>query len=174
MTFQQLDLNQGHGVGPMSLSSLGDCHLVVQTSDLLEKTNFVQGSRVAQKKIQRRKKKILWRMKYKTANKVRFEHTLSQHPCSFSCHLLSSIMPLVHITWLPKACRTAKVRKEIADAVMKVGVASSTSQHCCCPCCTASTLSMVSFFFVYHSSQATFLHVCFNNAICTCKTPHRL
>jgi len=28
-------------------------------------------------------------------------------------------MPFVHITWLPKACRTAKVRKEIADAVMK-------------------------------------------------------
>jgi len=28
-------------------------------------------------------------------------------------------MPLVHITWLPKACRTAQVRKEIADAVIK-------------------------------------------------------
>eukprot|EP00529_Nitzschia_sp_RCC80_P040106 CAMPEP_0113490684 /NCGR_PEP_ID=MMETSP0014_2-20120614/27173_1 /TAXON_ID=2857 /ORGANISM="Nitzschia sp." /LENGTH=82 /DNA_ID=CAMNT_0000384463 /DNA_START=69 /DNA_END=317 /DNA_ORIENTATION=- /assembly_acc=CAM_ASM_000159 len=32
-------------------------------------------------------------------------------------------MPFVHVTWLPKACRTAKVRKEIADAVMKVMVA---------------------------------------------------
>jgi hypothetical protein len=29
-------------------------------------------------------------------------------------------MPFVHITWLPKACRTAVVRKEIADAVIKV------------------------------------------------------
>ena len=28
-------------------------------------------------------------------------------------------MPFVHITWLPKACRTAKVRSEIAEAVMK-------------------------------------------------------
>mmetsp|Transcript_128285 Transcript_128285/g.191194 ORF Transcript_128285/g.191194 Transcript_128285/m.191194 type:complete len:83 (-) Transcript_128285:134-382(-) len=32
-------------------------------------------------------------------------------------------MPFVHITWLPKACRTATVRKEVADAVMKVMVA---------------------------------------------------
>eukprot|EP00934_Nitzschia_sp_Nitz4_P007112 Nitzschia sp. Nitz4//scaffold428_size8251//2713//3075//NITZ4_009132-RA/size8251-processed-gene-0.40-mRNA-1//-1//CDS//3329551632//7102//frame0 len=29
-------------------------------------------------------------------------------------------MPLVHITWLPKACRTAAVRKEIAQAVIEV------------------------------------------------------
>ncbi|CAJ1953481.1 unnamed protein product [Cylindrotheca closterium] len=28
-------------------------------------------------------------------------------------------MPFVHITWLPKACRTAAVRKEVADAVIK-------------------------------------------------------
>ena len=28
-------------------------------------------------------------------------------------------MPFVHITWLPKTCRTAKVRKEIAEAVIK-------------------------------------------------------
>ena len=28
-------------------------------------------------------------------------------------------MPFVQITWLPKACRTAAVRKEVADAVMK-------------------------------------------------------
>ena len=32
-------------------------------------------------------------------------------------------MPFVHITWLPKACRTAQVRQEIAKAVMKVMVA---------------------------------------------------
>lgn len=32
-------------------------------------------------------------------------------------------MPFVQITWLPKACRNAKVRKEIADAVMKVMIA---------------------------------------------------
>jgi phenylpyruvate tautomerase PptA (4-oxalocrotonate tautomerase family) len=32
-------------------------------------------------------------------------------------------MPFVHITWLPKSCRTATVRKEIADAVMRVMVA---------------------------------------------------
>lgn len=29
-------------------------------------------------------------------------------------------MPFVQITWLPKACRNAAVRKEVADAVMKV------------------------------------------------------
>jgi hypothetical protein len=29
-------------------------------------------------------------------------------------------MPFVHITWLPKACRTAAARKEVADAVIKV------------------------------------------------------
>jgi hypothetical protein len=28
-------------------------------------------------------------------------------------------MPFVHITWLPKACRTAAVRKEVSEAVMK-------------------------------------------------------
>jgi len=32
-------------------------------------------------------------------------------------------MPIVHIAWLPKACRTAKVRKEIADVVMKAMIA---------------------------------------------------
>lgn len=29
-------------------------------------------------------------------------------------------MPFVQITWLPKACRTAAVRKEVAEAVIKV------------------------------------------------------
>jgi hypothetical protein len=28
-------------------------------------------------------------------------------------------MPNVHITWLPKACRDAKVRKQVAEAVIK-------------------------------------------------------
>ena len=28
-------------------------------------------------------------------------------------------MPHVHIAWLPKACRTAAPRKEVADAVIK-------------------------------------------------------
>ena len=28
-------------------------------------------------------------------------------------------MPFVQIAWLPKACRTAAVRKEVADAVIK-------------------------------------------------------
>mmetsp|Transcript_20935 Transcript_20935/g.31020 ORF Transcript_20935/g.31020 Transcript_20935/m.31020 type:complete len:83 (-) Transcript_20935:195-443(-) len=28
-------------------------------------------------------------------------------------------MPFVQITWLPKACRTAAVRKEVAEAVIK-------------------------------------------------------
>jgi len=28
-------------------------------------------------------------------------------------------MPFVNITWLPKACRNAAVRKEVADAVLK-------------------------------------------------------
>ena len=32
-------------------------------------------------------------------------------------------MPFVHVTWLPKACRTAKVRKGIADGIIKVLVA---------------------------------------------------
>ena len=32
-------------------------------------------------------------------------------------------MPFVHVTWLPKACRTAKVRKDIADAIIKAMVA---------------------------------------------------
>jgi len=31
-------------------------------------------------------------------------------------------MPFVHITWLPKLCRNAKVRKEVAEAVMKAMV----------------------------------------------------
>eukprot|EP00527_Entomoneis_sp_CCMP2396_P009084 CAMPEP_0198136952 /NCGR_PEP_ID=MMETSP1443-20131203/506_1 /TAXON_ID=186043 /ORGANISM="Entomoneis sp., Strain CCMP2396" /LENGTH=82 /DNA_ID=CAMNT_0043798259 /DNA_START=98 /DNA_END=346 /DNA_ORIENTATION=+ len=31
-------------------------------------------------------------------------------------------MPFVQITWLPKACRTAAVRKEVADAVIKAMV----------------------------------------------------
>ncbi len=29
-------------------------------------------------------------------------------------------MPFVQITWLPKACRTAAVRQQVADAVIKV------------------------------------------------------
>jgi hypothetical protein len=29
-------------------------------------------------------------------------------------------MPFVHITWLPKTCRNAATRKEVADAVIKV------------------------------------------------------
>jgi phenylpyruvate tautomerase PptA (4-oxalocrotonate tautomerase family) len=32
-------------------------------------------------------------------------------------------MPFVQITWLPKACRNALVRKEIAEAVIKAMVA---------------------------------------------------
>lgn len=28
-------------------------------------------------------------------------------------------MPFVQITWLPKACRTAAVRREVAEAVIK-------------------------------------------------------
>ena len=28
-------------------------------------------------------------------------------------------MPFVQVTWLPKACRTAAVRKEVAEAVIK-------------------------------------------------------
>lgn len=31
-------------------------------------------------------------------------------------------MPFVQIAWLPKACRTAAVRKEVADAVIKAMV----------------------------------------------------
>jgi phenylpyruvate tautomerase PptA (4-oxalocrotonate tautomerase family) len=31
-------------------------------------------------------------------------------------------MPFVQVTWLPKACRTAAVRKEVADAIMKAMV----------------------------------------------------
>ncbi|KAL7493085.1 hypothetical protein ACHAWT_003284 [Skeletonema menzelii] len=28
-------------------------------------------------------------------------------------------MPFVHVTWLPKACRNDKVRKEVASAIIK-------------------------------------------------------
>jgi len=28
-------------------------------------------------------------------------------------------MPFVHVTWLPKACRNAAVRKEVATAILK-------------------------------------------------------
>jgi len=28
-------------------------------------------------------------------------------------------MPFVHVAWLPKACRTPEVRKEVAKAVIK-------------------------------------------------------
>eukprot|EP00966_Prymnesium_polylepis_P251862 5822637-Prymnesium_polylepis.2 len=28
-------------------------------------------------------------------------------------------MPLVQITWIPKACRTPEVRKQVAEAVLK-------------------------------------------------------
>jgi len=28
-------------------------------------------------------------------------------------------MPFVQVTWIPKACRTAAVRKEVAEAIMK-------------------------------------------------------
>ena len=31
-------------------------------------------------------------------------------------------MPFVHVAWLPKACRTAAVRKEVADAIAKAMV----------------------------------------------------
>ena len=31
-------------------------------------------------------------------------------------------MPFVQITWLPKACRTAVVRQQVADAVIKAMV----------------------------------------------------
>ena len=33
--------------------------------------------------------------------------------------LVGTTMPFVNITWLPKACRNAAVRKEVADAVLK-------------------------------------------------------
>ena len=39
-------------------------------------------------------------------------------------------MPFVQITWLPKACRTAAVRKEVAEAVIKV----RKSKHICQLC----------------------------------------
>lgn len=28
-------------------------------------------------------------------------------------------MPHIHVAWLPKACRTPAVRKEVADAILK-------------------------------------------------------
>eukprot|EP00308_Calcidiscus_leptoporus_P011102 CAMPEP_0119374734 /NCGR_PEP_ID=MMETSP1334-20130426/32502_1 /TAXON_ID=127549 /ORGANISM="Calcidiscus leptoporus, Strain RCC1130" /LENGTH=74 /DNA_ID=CAMNT_0007392873 /DNA_START=57 /DNA_END=281 /DNA_ORIENTATION=+ len=31
-------------------------------------------------------------------------------------------MPFVQVTWLPKACRTAEVRKQVAEAVIKAMV----------------------------------------------------
>jgi hypothetical protein len=44
-----------------------------------------------------------------------------------SCKLIE--MPFVHIAWLPKACRTAAVRKEVADAVIKVKYAKSNRHY---------------------------------------------
>jgi hypothetical protein len=44
-----------------------------------------------------------------------------------SCKLIE--MPFVQIAWLPKACRTAAVRKEIADAVIKVKYAKSNRHY---------------------------------------------
>ena len=41
--------------------------------------------------------------------------SLSRHPRS----RFAAIMPLVHVTWLPKTCRTAAARKEVADAIIK-------------------------------------------------------
>jgi 3-methyladenine DNA glycosylase/8-oxoguanine DNA glycosylase len=37
-------------------------------------------------------------------------------------------MPFVQITWLPKACRTAAVRKEVADAVIKAMVSVKSAE----------------------------------------------
>jgi hypothetical protein len=37
--------------------------------------------------------------------------------CDFAATIT---MPFVQITWIPKACRTAAVRKKVADAVIKV------------------------------------------------------
>jgi hypothetical protein len=39
---------------------------------------------------------------------------------TFDSILLLATMPFVHITWLPKTCRSAAVRKEVAEAVIKV------------------------------------------------------
>jgi hypothetical protein len=56
-------------------------------------------------------------------------------------------MPFVHITWLPKTCRTAAVRKEVADAVIKVRSAACICSFVCvhmllCVCCARVHLSI--------------------------------
>jgi hypothetical protein len=44
----------------------------------------------------------------------------SQHLQAVCGRHFDQIMPFVHITWLPKTCRNAATRKEVADAVIKV------------------------------------------------------
>jgi hypothetical protein len=47
-------------------------------------------------------------------------HRLARTFDSIDSILLLATMPFVHITWLPKTCRSAAVRKEVAEAVIKV------------------------------------------------------
>eukprot|EP00310_Coccolithus_braarudii_P024741 CAMPEP_0183358038 /NCGR_PEP_ID=MMETSP0164_2-20130417/48031_1 /TAXON_ID=221442 /ORGANISM="Coccolithus pelagicus ssp braarudi, Strain PLY182g" /LENGTH=74 /DNA_ID=CAMNT_0025531831 /DNA_START=18 /DNA_END=242 /DNA_ORIENTATION=+ len=37
-------------------------------------------------------------------------------------------MPFVQVTWLPKACRNAEVRKEVADAIIKAMVSVKSAE----------------------------------------------
>jgi hypothetical protein len=49
----------------------------------------------------------------------RFRHKL-ELLYSPSPHIINTNnMPFVHVTWLPKACRNEKVRKEVASAIIK-------------------------------------------------------
>jgi len=50
-----------------------------------------------------------------------WHHTTAYITTSRHCRLFTvrTTMPFVQITWLPKACRTAAVRKEVSEAVIK-------------------------------------------------------
>jgi phenylpyruvate tautomerase PptA (4-oxalocrotonate tautomerase family) len=37
-------------------------------------------------------------------------------------------MPFIHVAWLPKACRTPEVRKEVASAIIKAVTAVNSAQ----------------------------------------------
>ena len=43
----------------------------------------------------------------------------SQKYTMYAARIIPDTMPHIHVTWLPKACRNAAVRKEVADAIIK-------------------------------------------------------
>ena len=49
---------------------------------------------------------------------------MNPHSYPLSCHKIHRAaighnMPFIHVAWLPKACRTPEIRKEVASAIIK-------------------------------------------------------